>query len=197
MTVSGMSRCTDKRGFKALFGRYVFGFNPWTHCKDCLESRTAREITPKMEDGKYILGDHLFYLCAVGQKLSDKDHHDDWPRQTNVHLAVRPRKGSRAAVGSVYGVTFVIEDAQAIPITRRDVKLVSGSEPAPAEHLNCKMFQFGYQMFEAGPISFKEGRSEQKGEFGHLLRDEELPKLVLKNAQRMMIDPGLEREMQS
>ncbi len=148
-------------------------------------------------DGECILGDHLFYLCGVGQNLSDKSRLEDWPRQTNVHLAVRPRKGSIAAIGSVYGVTFVIEDAQAIPIMRHDVLLTPGSEPAPASHLDCKMFQFGYQMFEAGPISFTKGLPDPTSEFVHLLRKDSLAMLGRKSADSLMIDPGLERSMLS
>jgi hypothetical protein len=124
-------------------------------------------------------------------------HPEDSPRQTNVHLAVRPRKGSIAAIGSVYGVRFVIEDAQAIPIVKRDVLLASGSGPGPEHHVNCKMFQFGYQMFETDPISFTEGEPDQKGEFVHLLRKDVLPTLGRKDADRMMLDPGLESDMRS
>ncbi len=197
MIVSGLNKCQEKRSFKALFGRYVFGFNPWTHCDYCLESRIARKITPKMEDGEYILGNHLFYLCGVGQTISNKSDQENWPRQTNVHLAVRPREGSFAAVGSVYGVTFVIENAQAIPIVRREVVLASDSEPAPADHLNCKMFQFGYQLFEAPPINFTVDEPQPKGEFVHLLRKDILPTLGRKDADRVMVDPGLEKNMRS
>jgi len=150
-----------------------------------------------MTDGEYVLADHLFYLCGVGQKLSDNLHPEDSPRQTNVHLAVRPRKGSIAAIGSVYGVRFVIEDAQAIPIVRRDVLITSGSGIAPEKHLNCKMFQFGYQMFEADPISFTESKPDQKGEFVHVLREDVLPTLGRKYPDRIMFDPGLESDMRS
>lgn len=62
-----------------------------------------------MKDGEYELDDThaFFYLCGVGIR----ERHN-----TNVHLAVIPRIGSVAAVGSVYGFTFMIRDAQAIQI---------------------------------------------------------------------------------
>ena len=96
-----------------------------------------------MIDGDYELDDthELFYLCGVGYK----ERHN-----TNVHLAVRPRAGSVAAIGSVYGVSFTIQNAQAIPITH---PMLLKSPPRGLDdideklHLRCKNFQFGCQMF--------------------------------------------------
>lgn len=105
--------------FKHLWGRYVNGFRPWKHCIQCLVSNTAKDVFPDMLDGSVELQDRLFYLCGVGQVHSghfEKRHPELSRRMTNVHLAVRPRKGSVAAIGSAYGVTFVIQDAQSIPI---------------------------------------------------------------------------------
>lgn len=197
MIVSGLNACTEKRCFTALFGRYVYGFNPWTHCDRCLKSRYATEINPAMIDRDYVLDDHLFYLCCVGQDISSKSHPENWRRQTNVHLAVRPRKGSVAAIGSVYGVSFVIEDAQAIPIVRRDVILAAGSDPIPDSHSNCKMFQFGYQMFDAGPISFKMNEPEQKGVMRHTLRDEWIAREGINHSTGVMTDPHLAKDRRS
>ncbi len=132
--------------FKHLWGRYVTGFRPWKHCIGCLETKQAVEITPKMTDGTYDLRDDLdlFYLCGVGQPDSKRAGAQFDRKHTNVHLAVRPRKGSVAAVGSIYGASFLIRDAQAIPIT----SLPDGFMGLPKEHYRCKNFQFGYQMFE-------------------------------------------------
>ena len=47
-------------------------------------------------------------------------------------------------MGSVYGVTFTIKDAQAIPIR----PLRDGFENLDEAHTRCKNFQFGYQEFE-------------------------------------------------
>lgn len=83
----------------------------------------------------------LFYLCGVGLKQSMR-------RETNVHLAVRPCPGSVASVGSLYGVCFTIENAQAIPI----VPLAEGWRGLPKQHVRCKNFQFGYQMFDVSEV---------------------------------------------
>lgn len=136
--------------FKHLWGRYVLGFRPWKHCIGCFETKQAGVITPEMTDGTYDLRDdlNLFYLCGVGQPNSKRagEHLDR--RHTNVHLAVRPRKGSIAAIGSLYGVSFAIRDAQAIPIT----SLPDGFMGLSVDHSRCKNFQFGYQMFAASAV---------------------------------------------
>lgn len=69
---------------------------------------------------------------------------------TNVHLAVRPSPGSVAAVGSAYGVRFSIQNAQAIPIQH---PMLPESPPhgladLPQDHIRCKNFQFGCQVFK-------------------------------------------------
>lgn len=142
--------------FKHLWGRYVNGFRPWKHCIQCLVSNTAKDVFPDMLDGSVELQDRLFYLCGVGQVHSEhfeKRHPELSRRMTNVHLAVRPRKGSVAAIGSAYGVTFVIQDAQSIPIETLPYPFQGLSE----EHSRCKNFQFGYQMFEVGEVSMTPG----------------------------------------
>jgi hypothetical protein len=87
--------------FQHLWGKYIIGFRPATHCQRSLVIRDEVAVRPKMIDGVYDLDDsyQLFYLCGVGFK----EKHN-----TNVHLAVRPKTGSVAAVGSVYGVRFTI-----------------------------------------------------------------------------------------
>ena len=125
-----------------------------------------------MQDGDYELNDELFYLCGVGTGNPQKTNPSLSLRQTNVHLAVQPRKGSRASIGSVYGVTFIIEDAQQIPIVPPHLELrgkildltrskfpdlaAKADELADA-HYRCKMFQFGYQMFETCDEDFTTG----------------------------------------
>jgi hypothetical protein len=142
LTVNGLDDAPVR--FRHLWGCYVHGFRPWMHCIACFACTNAKGILPTMRDGEYELDDKLFYLCGVGQKVSE-NLHPHWARRfTNVHLAVRPRLGSVAAIGSVYGVIFTIRGAQAIPI-----EPLSASEfPALSEaHYRCKNFQFGYQMF--------------------------------------------------
>lgn len=105
------------------------------------------QVRPDMLDNEYSLDEtyELFYLCGVGFK--DR-------RNTNVHLAVRPKLGSVAAAGSVYGVCFTIQNAQAIQIKH------PGLLPSPPrglaelvpEHVCCKNFQFGCQMFEVDEV---------------------------------------------
>lgn len=169
LTVSGLPPLTDPNHFHALFGRYVYGYNPWTHCDDCLVKRQEKQINPKMENRSYELHDDLFYLCGVGRNLSKRIHRGFARNSTNVHFAVRPRKGSLAAIGSVYGATFVIEGAEAIPIMppkREFPALLALNEPQRTEHSRCKMFHFAYQMFEVGDISLTKGAPV------HLLREE-------------------------
>jgi hypothetical protein len=108
-----------------------------------------------MRDGDYELEDKLFYLCGVGQKVSEHIYPHLARRVTNVHLAVSPRTGSVASIGSVYGVTFTIKGAQAIPIE----PLSSSEFPTLAEsHYRCKNFQFGYQMFNVDRTCILESR---------------------------------------
>ena len=113
-----------------------------------------------MSNGSFEIKDHLFYLCGVGRSLSKNIHPELARNRTNVHLAVYPRKGSTAASGSVYGATFVIEDAVAIPIkapTRDFPALLALKETQRTKHSRCKMFHFAYQMFDVDEISFTEG----------------------------------------
>jgi hypothetical protein len=133
--------------FKHLWGRYVIGFKPATHCARSFEYRVAAPVKPDMIDGSYDLDDsyELFFLCGVGVR----ELHN-----TNVHLAVRPKAGSVAAIGSVYGVRFTIQDAQAIPI-KHPALLESpprGLDSLEEGHLRCKNFQFGYQMFDVDEV---------------------------------------------
>lgn len=148
LTVSGLDVAPIR--FKHLWGRYVLGFKPWKHCLACFETKVASPISPQMRDGEYSLSDEYgqFYLCGVGQNDSVRRGKDLAQKVTNVHLAVRPRKGSVAAIGSVYGVSFTIEDAQAIPIQ----PLPDGFQGLPEKHSRCKNFQFGYQVFQADAV---------------------------------------------
>jgi hypothetical protein len=151
LTVSGLDAASLR--FKHLWGRYVHGFRPWTHCISCFACSKAADILPTMKDGSYELQDKLFYLCGVGQDVSERLHPLLARRFTNVHLAVFPRVGSVASVGSVYGITFTIRDAQAIPIE----PLTANDFPAlEKSHYRCKNFQFGYQMFDVDPATLLE-----------------------------------------
>jgi hypothetical protein len=145
LTVTGLDDAPIR--FKHLWARYVLGFKPWEHCLKCFVGKDPTTVRPTMEDGVYELSDdhELFYLCGVGQDESKSLRPDLFKKTTNVHLAVRPRVGSVASVGSVYGVTFTIQDAQAIPIE----SIPDGFANLSHAHSRCKNFQFGYQMFEA------------------------------------------------
>lgn len=101
-----------------------------------------------MIDGDYELQDRLFYLCGVGQLDSKRLGPAFNQKLTNVHLAVRPREGSVASIGSVYGVTFTIKDAQAIPIQ----PLAEGFGGLVPKYYRCKNFQFGYQTFDVETV---------------------------------------------
>lgn len=100
-----------------------------------------------MKDGEYNLDDshEFFYLCGVGYR----ERHN-----TNVHLAVTPSAGSVAAVGSVYGVRFTIQNALAIQI-KHPALLESpphGLADLPRDHIRCKNFQFGCQVFKVDEV---------------------------------------------
>jgi hypothetical protein len=148
LIVSGLDNAPIR--FKHLWGRYVLGFRPWKHCIGCFESKKASSINPQMKDGLYDLKDEfgLFYLCGVGQPDTKRTDPGMLRQRTNVHLAARPQLGSTAAIGSVYGVGFVLKDAEAIPIQ----SLPEGFRDLTREHYRCKNFQFGYQMFDSAEV---------------------------------------------
>ena len=140
MHVDGLDAAETR--FQHLWGRYIIGFKPATHCLRSLVTHVAAPVKPRMMDGSFDLDDsyELFYLCGVGVR----ERHN-----TNVHLAVHPKARSVAAIGSVYGVRFTIQDAQAIPI-KHPALLQSpprGLDSLEEGHLRCKNFQFGCQMF--------------------------------------------------
>ena len=133
-----------------------------------------------MKNGEVELRDELFYLCGVGRDLSLHKHPQFARKATNVHLAVSPRKGSIAAIGSVYGASFVIEDTEAIAIRH----LPDGFQGLPQEHSRCKMFQFAYQMFAVDEINVDE-RSPI-----HKLRHEWISMSgIKKDSSGCMVDP--------
>ena len=105
------------------------------------------QVKPGMVDGEYELDDsyELFYQCGVGVR----ERHN-----TNVHLAVRPKYGSVAAAGSLYGVRFAIRGAQAIQIKHPGLLKLPprGLASLPSNHIGCKNFQFGRQMFEVDEV---------------------------------------------
>jgi hypothetical protein len=92
-------------------------------------------------------------------------------------------------VGSVYGATFVIEDAEAIPIRHpgRDFSaLLALDEHQRTEHARCKMFHFAYQMFDVDEISL------EKGAPVHRLRSEWLSVPGISHDESgCMIDPNV------
>jgi hypothetical protein len=151
LIVSGLDKAPADLRFKHLWAYYVIGFKPWKHCDSCLNHTKAMEVGPDMKDGEYQLKDQPFlYLCGVGQLDTKSRKAAGLNRgKTNVHLAVRPRLGSVASIGSVYGVTFTIHDAQAIPIEPLAVDFQGLDE----KHYRCKNFQFGYQTFNVGEVS--------------------------------------------
>jgi hypothetical protein len=160
LTISGLPPASSPDCFTALFGRYPYGYKPWDHCQRCFVARNENAISPTMQDGSLQLRDELFYLCAVGRDLSPNIHPHGARRSSNVHLAVRPRKGSVAATGSIYGTTFLIEDAEAIPILppTRTFPALLALDPAHRDsHARCKMFHFAYQLFDVDDLTLTPG----------------------------------------
>jgi hypothetical protein len=176
LTVSNLPPLDQPHHFEALFGRYIYGFKPGRHCDPCFVARREMAVVPHMKNGSHQLRDELFYLCGVGRDHKSKPHLTR--RSTNIHLAVRPRKGSVAAIGSVYGATFVIEDAEAIAIP-----------PVPDEVQGlkrCKMFQLAYSLFEVDQGAASEGVAV------HQLRKQwiGIPG-IRQDASGLMLDPNI------
>lgn len=145
LRVEGLDQAQTR--FRHLWGSYVIGFKPALHCRKSFLMHDEASVRPNMKDGEYELDDThaFFYLCGVGIR----ERHN-----TNVHLAVIPRIGSVAAVGSVYGVTFTIRDAQAIQIKHPSLlePPPGGLADLPQEHIRCKNFQFGCQVFSVNQV---------------------------------------------
>ena len=153
LEVRGISNM--KQTFVEVWGKYVDGFDPSKHCQVCLKGRRETELDkplaclkglkdpsldPNVDELSIELSNDYdyFYLCALGHAPR---------RDTNVHLAVEPRPGSVASVGSLYGVTFTIYDAFAPRIDRLPDRWMG----LPPKHATCRNFQFGVQMFGYHP----------------------------------------------
>lgn len=123
-------------GFVHLWGRYVTGFKSSEHCQKCLIGQPESRIHKAMADGEIMLDRTMdyFYLCGVGRTER---------KNTNMHLAVRPRAGSIARINSVYGAAFTIYDAEPIQIER----LPTGWRDLTDPYTQCRNFQFGVQMY--------------------------------------------------
>lgn len=147
LIVSGLDKAHPMK-FMHLFRRYVMGSGLGNTCNGCFMSQVAKAVTPHMIDAEYELDDRLFYLCGVGQRDSKRLGPSFNQSATNVHLAVRLRKGCVASTGSVYGASFTITDAQAIPIE----PLPKDFGGLPEKHYRCKNFQFGYQTFAVDTV---------------------------------------------
>jgi hypothetical protein len=145
LQVDGLDRAQTR--FRHLWGSYVLGFKPALHCRKSFWMHDEANVRPGMKDGEYELDDShaFFYLCSVGIR---ERHH------TNVHLAVTPRIGSVAAVGSIYGVRFTIQNAQSIPINHPLLLETppQGLEKLTRDHIRCKNFQFGCQVFDVDEV---------------------------------------------
>lgn len=135
LQISGLS--PDSNPFAWIWGRYVFGFNGTEHCQKCLKTKSSHpDITSfsssvpidLREDADY------FYICAGGRPLS---------ALANVHLVVKPQAGAVASAGSLYGVTFTIQDALAIRIRT----LPLGWRGLDKGFTQCPNFQFGVQAY--------------------------------------------------
>jgi hypothetical protein len=155
ITIAGLDQAPIK--FKHLWGRYVLGFKPWTHCERSFHAQKAVSIVPGMKDGTYELdaSHDLFYLCGVGQPDAASRGKAQSRKFSNVHLAVRPKVGSVASVGSLYGVQFTLTDAEEIPIQPLADDFMGLSDV----HARCKNFQFGFQMFEVEKVGEQAART--------------------------------------
>jgi hypothetical protein len=68
LQVEGLEKAEQK--FRHLWGRYIVGFKPATHCIKSFVTRDEKQVRPSMADDGYDLDDtyELFYLCGVGYK---------------------------------------------------------------------------------------------------------------------------------
>jgi hypothetical protein len=87
LIVSGLPPLTNPNHFHALFGRYVYGYKPWTHCDNCFVKRQETQINPKMGNGSFHLKDDLFYLCGVGRSLSESVH-PEFPARARMSISL-------------------------------------------------------------------------------------------------------------
>jgi hypothetical protein len=61
LIVSGLPPLADPNHFHALFGRYVYGYKPWTHCDNCFVKRqeshtkSSRSMTNGVKPIKAVL----------------------------------------------------------------------------------------------------------------------------------------------
>jgi hypothetical protein len=133
-----------KRRYGYLWGKYVFGFNPWEHCQPCLVGEEEPDIKKDMPDCMIELAKPMdfFYLC--GRAVKDGDYGSE-----NLHLAVRPKKGSVAMVQSTDGPMFTIHGAE-------EIQIQDPIEDPAFEHVTnkklwtrCKNFRFAAQMYAA------------------------------------------------
>ena len=140
LEVRGMA--TASQTFVQLWGIYVRDFDPSKHCMYCLKGRKEAALHRQMTDGDYELATDFpyFYLFAMGR--GDRSI-------SNVHLPVRPHPGAVATIGSLYGVTFTLRNANALRVDR----LPDGWEGLEKEYTSCRNFQFGVQEFGYRPAA--------------------------------------------
>ncbi|MEG9436584.1 hypothetical protein JAO29_10475 [Edaphobacter sp. HDX4] len=142
LTATGMQDATGI--YRHLWGFYVRGFKPWHHCFACFYGTQERVIRKDMRDDRYDLPEptHYFYLCGVASGAVRLRG------ERNLHLAVRPKRGSLATVKSFYGPMFTIHDAEEITIQPPIQSLPELSEL----YTGCKNFRFAAQMYEAASL---------------------------------------------
>jgi hypothetical protein len=65
LVVRGMAH-DSRTQFKHLWGRYILGFKPWTHCLNCFVTHKAKGVLPTMVDGEYPLDDSFeLFICVA------------------------------------------------------------------------------------------------------------------------------------
>lgn len=139
LAVTGMQDARDK--YLYPWGFYVRGFKPWHHCFACFYGTQEKVIHKSMQDGTYDLPEptSYFYLCGVASGPRRER------RFKNLHLAVRPNRGSVATAQSVYGAVFTIYDAEEIVIQDP----IRDHPDLDESYAHCKNFRFAAQMYDA------------------------------------------------
>lgn len=130
----------DLQGFRYMWLKHVWGFNPLTHCAQCLVGQYLKCVGPNMDanDPQSLPGipeGQFYYLCGVSAPYQ-------W--QNNFHLVFT--QGQDTIEAPLWtGARFVLEGAKRIPFDDQAAKTLFPERTKA--YLTCRNFQFGAGMF--------------------------------------------------
>lgn len=120
-------------GFRYLWAKYVFEFDPLQHCAKCLVGRWSSRIKPTMKLGDVVFDEAkapFVYLCGVAPGRAWKN---------NLHVPMRPKRGSSFEVVAYNGLTIRVRDAELMFIPELP-DLFMGFDKS---YTTCRNFQWG------------------------------------------------------